>query len=139
MVMLKRILRWGDLAFCLVLLGLALGTRPRTIPWWVGVGLAVVSFPFWVVARLQLGGAFSLGARAEQLVTHGLYARVRHPIYLFGCLAYFGSLLALQNRLILALWLTLTPIELLRIQREERALQLRFGPKYTEYKRSTWF
>jgi protein-S-isoprenylcysteine O-methyltransferase Ste14 len=72
-------------------------------------------------------------------VTHGLYAKLRHPIYVFGCIAYFGSLLALQIWPILGLWLTLTPIELIRIRREERALEARFGPDYRRYRSSTWF
>jgi protein-S-isoprenylcysteine O-methyltransferase Ste14 len=133
----KRVLAWGDLWFGLVALGVAL-TRPRTVVWFVGLLLAAVGFPLWVIARRQLGTAFAVRARADELVTHGLYARVRHPIYLFGCIAYFGSLLALQNRLWLGLWLALTPIELLRIRREEHALLDRFGEEYRRYRRSTW-
>jgi len=137
--MLKRILLWGDLWFGLAILGVALFTRPRTVAWVAGVILAAVGFPLWVVARRQLGAAFSVRAKAGQLVTHGLYARVRHPIYFFGCIAYFGSLLALQNWPFLVLWLTLTPIELVRIRREEHALEAKFGDDYRRYRSSTWF
>ena len=135
--MLKRFLLWGDLWFGLGLFGFALA-RPRTAAWIAGVLLAAVGFPLWVIARRQLGAAFSVRARASELVTHGLYARVRHQIYLFGCLAYFGSLLALQNWLFLGLWLALTPIELLRIRREEAALEQRFGDDYRRYRSATW-
>ena len=135
--MVKRFLLWGDLWFGLGVLAFAL-TRPRTFPWVVGVSLAALGFPLWVIARRQLGDAFAVDARADRLVTRGLYARVRHPIYLFGCIAYFGSLLALQNWPLLGLWLLLTPIELVRIRREERVLEARFGDDYRRYRRSTW-
>ena len=90
-------------------------------------------------ARRQLGSAFSLEARANTLVTHGIYARIRHPIYLFGCIAYFGALLALQIWPVLAAWLALTPIELVRVRREERILEARFGEDYRRYRSGTWF
>jgi protein-S-isoprenylcysteine O-methyltransferase Ste14 len=72
-------------------------------------------------------------------VTTGLYARVRHPIYLFGGLAYFGALLALQNWPLLAGWLVLmAAVQPLRIRREDAALQAKFGDAYAAYRRRTW-
>jgi len=76
---------------------------------------------------------------ARRLVTRGLYSKFRHPIYVFGCLAYFGSLLALQVWSILVAWVALTPIEFLRARREDRVLADAFGPEYTAYRRRTWF
>jgi protein-S-isoprenylcysteine O-methyltransferase Ste14 len=107
--------------------------------WLVGLLLAACALPLWVAARLQLGAAFSFRANAQMLVTHGLYARLRHPIYVFGCLAYLGSLLALQIWPILVLWLALTPLELVRAIREERVLEQTFGDDYRRYRVSTWF
>src|SRR5258708_16217004 len=50
------------------------------------VGLAIVlpSFLLWGLARLQLGESFSIRPQAKALVTHGLYSRIRNPVYLFG-------------------------------------------------------
>jgi protein-S-isoprenylcysteine O-methyltransferase Ste14 len=92
-----------------------------------------------VIARRQLGDAFCANPEARRLVTHGLYSRIRHPIYLFGCLAYFGSFLALQVWPVLAAWLALTPIELVRARREDRVLADAFGAEYAAYRSHTWF
>ena len=137
--MVRTILRWTDLVACLILLALALRFGPHTRVWYAGLILAAVGLPLWVVARRQLGSAFSARAEARQLVTRGLYSKIRHPIYVFGCLAYFGSLLALQVWPILAVWLALTPIELVRARREDRVLADAFGPEYAAYRRQTWF
>jgi protein-S-isoprenylcysteine O-methyltransferase Ste14 len=52
-------------------------------------------------------------------------------IYVFGCLAYFGSLVALQVWPVLAAaWLALTPIRVVRARREDRVLADAFGPQY---------
>ena len=135
----KKILLWTDAAFCLGVAAVAFWLRPPTVYWRVGLLLTALTFPLWVAARIQLGSAFSFGAEARQLVTHGLYARFRHPIYLFGTLAYFGAFLALQIWPVLAVWLALTPIEWVRLRREERALRERFGEAYDRYCASTWF
>jgi len=136
--MLKMILRWTDLVACLVLIALAVRFGPRTAIWYTGLPLSAVSLPLWVVARRQLGNAFSAMPEARRLVTHGLYSRIRHPIYVFGCLAYFGSLLALQVWPILVAWLALTPIEVVRARREDRVLADAFGPAYVAYRSKTW-
>jgi len=109
-----KILRWTDLVACLVLIALAVRFGPRTTIWYTGLLLSAVSLPLWVVARRQLGNAFTVMPEARQLVTHGLYSKIRHPIYVFGSLAYFGSLLALQVWPILVTWLALTAIEVVR-------------------------
>jgi protein-S-isoprenylcysteine O-methyltransferase Ste14 len=137
--MVRRILAWTDVVACVVLSALAVRFGPHTFIWYAGLILAAVTLPFWVVARRQLGNAFSAMPEARRLVTRGLYSKFRHPIYVFGCLAYFGSLLALQVWPILVAWVALTPIEFLRARREDRVLADAFGPEYTAYRRRTWF
>ncbi len=137
--MARKILRWTDLWACVILLALAAWRGPHTRARYAGLALALVAMPLWVVARRQLGDSFSVRPEARRLVTTGLYSRIRHPVYVFGCLAYFGSLLALQSWPILAAWLVLTPIEVLRARREEQVLADTFGAEYASYRRQTWF
>jgi len=132
-------LRWMDVVACLILVALAVRFGARTGIWYWGLILTTVSVPLWLAARYQLGSAFSARPEARHLVTRGLYARVRHPIYVFGSLAYFGALLALQIWPILVAWLALTPIEIVRARREERVLADAFGSEYHAYRRQTWF
>ncbi|HKQ50728.1 MAG TPA: methyltransferase, partial [Pyrinomonadaceae bacterium] len=68
----------------------------------------------------------------------GLYSRIRHPIYLFGSAAYFGAFLALQIWPILAAWLLLLPVEVVRARRETRLLRATFGERYESYRKGTW-
>ena len=137
--MVRTVLRWMDVVACVILVALAVRFGPRTPVWYSGLLLSAVSFPLWVVARRQLGTAFSARAEARHLVTRGLYARLRHPIYIFGSLAYFGALLALQVWPILLAWLALTPIEVVRARREDQVLSDAFGPEYSAYRSKTWF
>ncbi len=73
------------------------------------------------------------------MVTTGLYARIRHPVYVFGTLAGLGSLVALQVWPILIFGLALTPITMLRSIREDRVLKSAFGAEYDRYQAQTWF
>ena len=131
--------RWGDVAFYFALLLFAVWKRPHTPTLTAAVVVACVTFPLWIIARVQLGSAFSFGARAHDLVTTGLYSRIRHPVYLFGSIAGLASVLALQVGWILLLAVLLEPITLIRAIREERILQTAFGEQYTRYRERTWF
>ena len=112
---------------------------PHTPTLVAAVILAAVTFPLWIIARVQLGSAFSFGAKAHRLVTRGLYSRIRHPVYLFGSIAGFASVLALQIWWLVLSALLLEPITLVRAIQEERVLQSAFGEEYTRYREHTWF
>src|SRR5262245_29322216 len=135
----RRVLVWGDVAFYLVVLGVAVVVAPRTAYWIAGLALAAIAFPLWVAARIQLGSAFSFRAEARRLVTTGLYARIRHPVYLFGTLAALSAFLTLQVWLLFWVLVALAGVTLLRIRTEERVLREAFGEEYEEYRRRTWF
>jgi protein-S-isoprenylcysteine O-methyltransferase Ste14 len=135
----KRALLWADVVATLVLVALAFRYGPRTVYLYAGLGLTAVTMPLWVAARLQLGGSFSVTAQARRLVTSGLYSRVRNPIYFFGGLAYLGGLVALQSWPLLVAWLAMTPIQIVRIRKEERVLAEAFGADYQAYRAKTWF
>ena len=135
---LLRLRLWMDVGAFLVLLALALGFGARTRLWVTGVGLAAVCLPLWVLARVQLGPAFTVRPEARRLVTRGLYSKLRHPIYLFGTDAFFGALLALQVWPVLALWVALLPLQALRARREGLLLRAKFGEQYERYRRGTW-
>lgn len=131
--------RWGDVAFYFALLLFAVWKRPHSPTLVAAVVLAGVTFPLWIIARVQLGSAFSFGAKAHRLVSTGLYSRIRHPVYVFGSMAGFACVLALQVWWILLLALLLEPITFVRATQEERVLQAAFGEEYTRYRERTWF
>ena len=126
-------------AFYIVLLVLAAVGGVRTAVWLVALLLSVVCAVLWAVARWQLGRSFSVGAEAHELVTSGLYARVRNPIYVFGTTSFLLVLLALQGWQALVVWAVLVPVQVARARREEHVLADAFGAEYASYRTSTWF
>jgi len=90
-------------------------------------------------ARFQLGKTCSITPQAKKLVTHGLYSKIRNPIYLFGTIAIAGVFLILQ---IPPLWMllgALAVLQVLRADKEARVLEAKFGEQYRAYRRQTWF
>lgn len=109
-------------------------------PWQIaGFAIAATAFLLLVLARIQLGSAFSVQAKASTLVTTGLYARIRNPIYVFGGLMIAGGIVWLDRPWWLLVFVVLIPLQAFRVRREERVLEARFGEAYREYKRQTWF
>ena len=125
--------------FYLVLLALGIAADVHYAFWFVPLGLSMGCAILWFVARRQLGVAFSVRPEARQLVTTGFYARLRHPIYVFGTMAFLLVLLALQGWRALAIWAILIPVQVIRARREERVLSEAFGAEYEAYRNSTWF
>ncbi|HEY7789021.1 MAG TPA: isoprenylcysteine carboxylmethyltransferase family protein [Vicinamibacterales bacterium] len=128
----------------LALVGAFLLARSATgQPWTpgqiVGAAIALPAFLLFVLARLELGRAFSVQAKASTLVTTGIYARIRHPIYLFGGLMIAGVLIWAHRPWWLLIFVVLIPMQRLRVRKEERVLEATFGEAYREYRRKTWF
>ncbi|MCX5797569.1 MAG: isoprenylcysteine carboxylmethyltransferase family protein [Elusimicrobia bacterium] len=112
----------------------------------LGVILIVPSYIAIAVARIQLGASFSVSAKEHQLVTTGLYSKIRHPVYVSGLFLGIGLALCLHDRLhdphvlvffVFAIariaWL------FLGIRGEELALEEKFGDEYRDYRMRTWF
>jgi protein-S-isoprenylcysteine O-methyltransferase Ste14 len=111
-------------------------------PWnaqrYLGTALVVIGIGFIAVARYQLGKSFAVRAQAHQLVTHGLYARIRNPIYVFGTVALLGFVLVLQKPILWVLVVAVVIGQTIRARREARVLEAAFGDAYREYRRKTW-
>lgn len=113
------------------------------LPWTrahiAGAAIALPSFLLLVVARMQLGGAFSITAKASTLVTTGLYSRIRNPIYVFSALMILGLIIWTGHPLLLLAFAVLLPMQIYRSRNEAQVLTEKFGPAYLEYKKTTWF
>ena len=112
-------------------------------PWnamrYIGTVLAVVGVSFVGIARYQLGKSFAVKAEAHQLVTSGLYSKIRNPIYVFGGVMLAGLALVVQKPV---LWIVLVAVvigQVIRARREARVLDTAFGDAYREYRSKTWF
>lgn len=103
-----------------------------------GAAIGLPSLTLLVVARIQLGGSFSVRAKAQALVTHGLYSRIRNPIYVFGGLAIAGIFLFIGQPKLLWVLAAIIPLQIYRARKEEQVLAAKFGDEYREYKARTW-
>ncbi len=105
----------------------------------VGGVVVVGSMLLLIAARVELGRSFSVRAKATRLVTTGVYARLRNPIYLAGMLLICGLALVLGRWWVLLILLVVTPMQRARARREAEVLRGRFGEEYERYRRRTWF
>ena len=104
-----------------------------------GSALLVIGMSLVFTARFQLGRSFSLTPQARKLVTHGLYSRIRNPIYVFGTLAIVGLCLILQRPYLWLLPLFVIVMQTARARKEAQVLETKFGDEYRAYRARTWF
>jgi protein-S-isoprenylcysteine O-methyltransferase Ste14 len=105
----------------------------------IGMGIGALCFALWMVARHQLGASFSVMAHARQLVTTGIYSKIRHPIYFFAGVGYLGLFLAWGYWIPAVCFFIFYSFQFLRIFKEERILEEAFGEEYRLYKSKSWF
>ena len=134
-----------NIALTLVV-GLALAffvlERPPTV--WtpiqtVGLCLLLAGFVLWTIARFQLGNSLTVSAQAKQLITRGLYSKIRNPIYVFGSCVLVGLILLLGRPMWLLIFFVLIPLQIWRARKESQVLEAMFGEKYRKYRAATWF
>jgi protein-S-isoprenylcysteine O-methyltransferase Ste14 len=104
-----------------------------------GLCLIIVGFILWTVARFQLGASFAVKAEASQLVTHGLYSKIRNPIYGFGSCVMAGGILVFGKPVWLLIFLLVIPLQIWRAGKESAVLESAFGEEYRKYRARTWF
>ncbi|MGC2616721.1 MAG: methyltransferase [Terracidiphilus sp.] len=83
---------------CLLLYLFVPGLRRR--PWTAlrvaGAIVAIAGYFLFVTARIQLGRSFSVSPQAKELITHGLYSRIRNPIYVGVGVMWLGLIVSLH-------------------------------------------
>lgn len=108
---------------------------------WTGAALGTVAigFVFWVMR--SIGSNISetvLTKQQHELVTHGPYQFIRHPLYATGLLLLIAATLLASSWLIGSLTLIAAiGIRTFVVPREEAALIDKFGDRYREYMRRT--
>ncbi len=106
-----------------------------------GVVLLLVGLRLFWLAHADLGAWWSatLEVREGQpLIIHGVYARVRHPMY--GAILLISAAQGLLLRNTLAGWsalVTFSVLLLVRLPREERMLARAFGARWQAYAERT--
>ena len=130
---------WLPLVAGLWGLALLFQSGPHGLVRMAGMLLGLIGLAGVIVSRYTLGRSFSVAPKATALVTHGIYSRIRNPIYVSGVLFLVGLALTVGRPELLALLLVLIPMQIIRARREAAVLEARFGDAYREYRKHTWF
>jgi protein-S-isoprenylcysteine O-methyltransferase Ste14 len=103
---------------------------------WLGAVLMVFCLPliFWVFSSLDKNVTPTVVTREDHnLVTHGPYRWVRHPLYTVGFLLFTGLSLMAANWFIFTTLILGSFVLIERTSKEEELLTERFGDEYRVY------
>jgi protein-S-isoprenylcysteine O-methyltransferase Ste14 len=112
-----------------------------TLARWLGLGMCVAGGAIRLLALRRLGQQFSayVTLQAEhRLVEDGIYAWIRHPLYLSLLLAGPGVALVFRNELAWPILFVAFVFVAGRIRREEAMLGSHFGAQFSRYRARTW-
>jgi protein-S-isoprenylcysteine O-methyltransferase Ste14 len=111
--------------------------NPSWPQWILGVAVGLTGFAVRIIAKRTLGRFFTVRLQLEkdhEIVDQGIYAAVRHPLYLGFILEWMAPPLILGSPAgFLFVTLPIVAGVLLRIPREEALLTEGFGEKYRSY------
>ncbi len=110
--------------------------RSPFAPWLKYLGLAALAtgLLLFVLGEITKGGVTDKG----DLVTEGVYSKIRHPMYLGQILMAVGIALFTQGFVTLCLSIIWIAQILFWKVLEERELLVKY-PEYKDYKKRTWF
>jgi protein-S-isoprenylcysteine O-methyltransferase Ste14 len=112
---------------------------PQTLRW-VGVGLGTVSLPllYWLFSSIGTNITQTVATKKEhELITHGPYRWVRHPLHSVGTLLFIAFALMAANWFIGLASLVVFVMLMIRLPKEEEKLIERFGDEYRAYMKRT--
>ncbi len=125
------------------LLGFDIGTYDNSISnKLLGTFLVIFAVVLSILARHELGSNWTHAAdyqikRRHALITTGIYAYIRHPIYLGFICMVLGVQLIVGSYLVLLFILTLPFFAFRQAIQEERLLLEHFGDEYVAYQKKT--
>jgi len=107
----------------------------------IGMGINIIGLIIWWSAKLTLGENWDAGygkPKIKRLVTHGIYSKIRHPLY-WGINLTLIGLIPLYPRF----WFSIISLLIIiyffyRMMAEDDYLLEKLGEEYRNYKRETW-
>jgi protein-S-isoprenylcysteine O-methyltransferase Ste14 len=111
---------------------------PTAVRWaGVAIGLATLPVLYWVFSSIGRNISETVLTKTDhQLVTHGPYRWVRHPLYTAATIVFLALGLVAANAFILGMAVLLfAAVAMFVVPREEERLVNKFGEAYLEYRR----
>ena len=106
---------------------------------YVGIVFMVAGLAIWWAGKLTLGDAWSVKAKAKKLVTRGIYSKIRNPIYVGLTLTFIGWAVFIPCPFWAIASIVAIIVLVFRAKKEREVLLKKFGKKYRDYKKKTWF
>ncbi len=107
---------------------------------WAGVGLCALGLVCFLLSLIAFGKSFRVGIDEDHpgtLVTSGIFAVSRNPIYVSFILVFCGIFLILANWVLLVYFAAVTALIHRQILREEASLKKIYGAAYADYCKKT--
>jgi protein-S-isoprenylcysteine O-methyltransferase Ste14 len=107
---------------------------------WIAAAGALVAFVLTVRCHVQMGRNWRMAVSEKQktsLVTEGLYARVRHPIYALQVMLMVCTAIVLPAVPMLVVAAVHAVLVVLKAANEERFLLATHGASYADYRKRT--
>ena len=103
---------------------------------WVGVLVCVMGLALFLWSLVSFGRSFRVGIdkdHPDKLVTSGVFAFSRNPIYTAFAIVLFGQFLIFPNWILLVYLVAAVWLFHRQVLREEDYLKQHYGAEYTEY------
>jgi protein-S-isoprenylcysteine O-methyltransferase Ste14 len=103
---------------------------------WVGMGLCLVGLLLFFWSLVSFGRSFRVGIdtdHPDKLVTTGIFALSRNPIYVAIWIVLLGQFLVFPNWILLVYLGAATWLFHRQVLREEAYLKQSYGSEYTDY------
>ena len=112
-------------------------SSPRHLYYYLGImALILLGGLINLIGLLTLRRAFTIMSEARELIVHGIFRLIRHPLYAGHFIMFFGSLLLRFHPVTVGLYVVFCIGQFMRARIEERKLAASF-PGYESYKRRT--
>ncbi|MGB0125950.1 MAG: isoprenylcysteine carboxylmethyltransferase family protein [Silvibacterium sp.] len=111
---------------------------PLEIVRWAGVAVCLAGLLLLLASLVSFGRSFRVGIDTEhpdELITGGVFAFSRNPIYVAFAFVLLGEFLIFSNRILLAYLVVAIWLFHRQVLREETYLRAHYGEPYAEYSR----
>ena len=109
-----------------------------TTPGWAGLAICVISVIGFALTLASFGSSFRVGIdenTPDKLVTSGMFAISRNPIYVCFLL-FFTGMFIIHRNIVIAVAVVLFALAIHKqVLREEKFLASHYGEEYEEYRR----
>jgi len=106
-----------------------------------GLAVNLLGLIMWWTGKLTLAKNWNVGfgkPKITKLVTHGIYSKIRHPMYWGINLTFIGLTLIYSEIWFMVLSTIIIIYFFVRMRRENKYLLATIGKEYQNYKRNTW-